>query len=45
MILTFNLRLETDYLDHQHYPFNQRHVLALEETKESWQKKVALSSA
>jgi len=43
IMLTFNLSLETEYLGHLYWPFNQRQMLLLEGTKESWQKKVALS--
>jgi len=42
-MLMFNLSLETESLGHLHYPFNQRQIVFLEGTKESWQKKVALS--
>jgi len=43
IMLTFNLILETEYLGHLRYRFNQRQILLLEGTKESWLEKVGLS--
>jgi len=42
-MLTFKLSLKIEYLGHLHYPFNQRQILLLEETKGSLQRKVAWS--
>jgi len=43
--LMLNLSLETEYLGHLYYPFNQTQMLLLEGTKQSWEKKAALSCA
>jgi len=43
IMLMFNLSLKAEYLGHLRYPFNHRKIILLEETEESWQKKVALS--
>jgi len=40
IMLTFTLNLETGDLGHLHHLFNQRQILLLDGTKESWQEKV-----